>query len=557
MIATGVVTTLAGTAGAPGSVDGTGAAASFNDPEGIATDGTRLYVADAGNNTVRQLVIATGVVTTLAGTAGASGSADGTGAAARFDSLTGNATDGTNVYIADSNNTIRQIVIATGVVTTLAGTAGVTGSADGNGAAASFSNPQGVATDGTNVYIGDGYNNTIRKIVIATGAVTTIAGSAGQFGSDNGTGAAALFYNPTGVAIDGGNLYVNDATNETIREVAIATDAVTTLAGYSDIGETDGPASEAQIGSLGAESLASPDGKTIYFTDGCAIRRVSIIDGSVVTVAGSAWDCAAADGVGTAARFDAPGGIATDGTNLYITDYNNNTIRQMVIATGDVTTLAGTAGLLGTTDGIGSAARFNGPEGIVTDGTNLYVADFNSFTIRKIVIATAQVSTLAGTAGTAGSLDGTGTAATFSAPAGLATDGTNLYVTDWGDYTIRQIVISSAVVTTLAGTASVSGSVDATGVAAQFGDPLGITTDGTNLYVADNTNDTIRKIVIATGVVTTMAGTAGLAVPKETDGLLGSSTFVNPSSILWLTDGLFISDGFSWVGEPSSFRWIH
>ncbi|MEN6320944.1 MAG: hypothetical protein ABFD82_19590 [Syntrophaceae bacterium] len=221
---TATVSTLAGSAlSSYGSADGTGSAASFYIPQGITTDGNNLYVTDTGNNTIRKIVIATGVVTTLAGSAGVSGSADGTGLAARFYNPSGIATDGTNLYVADTgNNTIRKIVIATGVVTTIAGSAGSYGLDNGTGSAARFNNPYGITTDGTNLYVVDTSNNTIRKIVITTGVVTTIAGSAGCngfYGFYDGTGSAARFYNPHGIITDGTNLYVADTDDNTIRMI--------------------------------------------------------------------------------------------------------------------------------------------------------------------------------------------------------------------------------------------------------------------------------------------------------------------------------------------------
>ena len=190
----GVVTTLAGTAGQAGSADGTGTAARFNEPDGVAVDAAgNVYVADTNNDTIRKITPA-GVVTTLAGTAGQAGSADGTGAAAQFNAPEGVAVDGAgNVYVADTgNDTIRKITPA-GVVTTLAGTAGQVGSADGTGSAARFNDPDGVAVDGAgNVYVADTINDTIREITPA-GVVTTLAGSPGQYGSADGTGAAAQF----------------------------------------------------------------------------------------------------------------------------------------------------------------------------------------------------------------------------------------------------------------------------------------------------------------------------------------------------------------------------
>ena len=157
-------TTLAGQASI-GSADGTGSAARFYYPAGVATDSSgNVYVADRSNSTIRKITPA-GVVTTLAGLAGYQGSADGTGSAARFYYPFGVATDSSgNVYVADTDNhTIREITPA-GVVTTLAGLAGSYGSADGAGSAARFHYPYGGATDSSgNVYVADSGNNTIRK----------------------------------------------------------------------------------------------------------------------------------------------------------------------------------------------------------------------------------------------------------------------------------------------------------------------------------------------------------------------------------------------------------
>ena len=157
-----VVTTLAGT-GSSGSANGTGTSASFNLPQGITTDGTNLYVTENNNHSIRQIVISTGVVTTVAGT-GSSGSANGTGTSAGFNSTIGITTDGTNLYVAEKgNHLIRKIVISTGVVTTVTGT-GSSGSANGTGTSASFSLPMGITTDGTNLYVADQVNHLIRKI---------------------------------------------------------------------------------------------------------------------------------------------------------------------------------------------------------------------------------------------------------------------------------------------------------------------------------------------------------------------------------------------------------
>jgi streptogramin lyase len=255
-----VVTTLAGSAAAyPGSADGPGAAALFDEPYGVAVDGAgNVFVADFWNNTIRKIT-PSGVVTTLAGSAAdASGSADGTGAAARFNGPYGVAVDGSgNVFVADrDNNNIRKIT-PNGAVTTLAGSADSSGSADGTGAAARFNWPGGVAVDGAgNVFVADTDNNTIRKVT-PSGVVTTLAGSADSSGSADGTGAAARFNGPNGVAVDGaGNVFVADSGNNAIRKISTL-GVVTTIVGVA------APVSAGNFPGPLPASIVSPSGVAI------------------------------------------------------------------------------------------------------------------------------------------------------------------------------------------------------------------------------------------------------------------------------------------------------
>jgi len=551
-----VVTTFAGST-TSGSTDATGTSARFYYPYGITTDGTNLFVADQYNHTIRKIVISTGVVTTIAGSAGSSGSTNATGTSARFNYPQGITTDGTNLFVADSlNHTIRKIVISTGVVTTIAGST-TSGSTDATGTSARFYYPQGITTDGTNLFVADYGNYTIRKIVISTGVVTTIAGSTTS-GSTDATGTSARFYYPQGITTDGTNLFVADSYNHTIRKIAPSTStgtlmggsvqgtslnltstnaAVTTFAGSTTSGSTDGTGTSA---SFYYPAGITTDGTNLYVADRMnhTIRKIVISTGVVTTIAGSTTS-GSTDATGTSARFYYPYGITTDGTNLFVADTYNYTIRKIVISTGVVTTIAGSALSSGSTDATGTSARFYNPRGITTDGTNLFVADDSNHTIRKIVISTGVVTTIAGSAGTSGSTDATGTSARFYNSTGITTDGTNLFVADYGNYTIRKIVISTGVVTTIAGSTT-SGSTDATGTSARFYYPFGITTDGTNLYIAEQNNHTIRKIVISTGVVTTIAGSAGLT--GSTDATGTSARFNYPQGIS--TDGtnLYVAD---------------
>lgn len=236
---------------------------------------------------------------------------------------------------------------------------------------------------------------------------------------------------------------------------------------------------------------------------------------SIFTLAGSPDDGGGTDGTGKSARFVNPTGLTSDGANLYLTEAGNHTIRKLELSTGKVTTLAGQAGKRGYADGVGSAARLNSPHGIATDGKYLYVADSSNKLIRKISIATGEVSTLAGKPA-GGFTDGVGTEALFSFPEDVTVVGATLYVTDMYGATVRKIDLRTQQVSTFAGKTVyedkdgirnfLPGFIDGKGQSARFNFPMGITNDGKNLYVADQNNNKIRKIVIETGDVTTLAG---------------------------------------------------
>jgi len=541
----GVVTTLAGTPGVYGSADGTGSAAQFWQPWGIAVDSAGVvYVADQGNSTIRKITPA-GVVTTIAGAAGVFGSADGSGSAARFNSPGGIAVDSSgNLCVADTGNeTIRKITSA-GVVTTLAGAPGIAGSTDGTGGAARLYYPYALTVTGTTLYVADTFNSTIRKITSA-GVVTTFAGTAGGFGNVNGTGSAARFNNPYGVAATStGTIYVADARNMVIRKITPSR-AVTTFAGSATpdgggIGSADGTGRTARFNYPNGVAVS---GTTVYVADtyNHTIRKITS-NGVVTTFAGAAGVPGSADG--TSAQFQYPFGVAADKTgNLYVADYLNSTIRKITSA-GVVTTLAGTAGVIGSADGTSSAAQFFYPFAVAVDGAgNVYVADTNNYTVRKITPA-GVVTTLAGLAGNHDYTDETGSNARFGNLFGIAADSAgNVYVADNTYSTIRKITPAGAV-TTLAGTPGISGSADGTGSAARFFSPRGIAIDSAkNLYVTDQNNQTIRKITPA-GVVTTLGGVAGSY--GIADGTGRSARFFTPAGIAVASSGvLYVADSYN------------
>jgi hypothetical protein len=252
------------------------------------------------------------------------------------------------------------------------------------------------------------------------------------------------------------------------------------------------------------------DAANVYFTDEQAptVRAISRATQQVVTLAGSAGQTGSTDGVGPAARFDLPVGLALDGAgHLFIADEGTQTIRSLDLATNTVSTLAGNANTAGFSDGVGVAASFNGPVGLAFGGGQLWVSDNTNCTVRAIDVASARVSTFAGTAGLRGTLDGVGAAARFSVPSGMAFDGQGtLYLADGN--TVRSIDVASARVSTLAG--STTGYLDGVGVTAQFNGVRGIAWLGNGtLVVGDATNNALRSISLTTQAVTTFAGHPG------------------------------------------------
>ncbi len=541
----GVVTTFAGSSGQGGSADGSGSSALFLYPYAVAVDGSgNVYVADSGNNNIRKIT-AGGSVSTLAGNAGLTGSSDGTGSSALFNAPQGIAVDGSgNVYVADTDNSSIRKVTEAGVVTTLAGSPGQTGGADGSGSSARFAYPAGLAVDSAgNIYVADFDNSTIRKVSPA-GAVTTFAGTAGASGTSDGAGAAARFNHPSGVTLDGaGNVYVADTGNQTLREISPA-GSVSTLAGNPGIGgSANGTGAGATF--FYPAGIASTSGGTVYIVDtGNHSVRVMATPGSVSGYAGAAGVQGSANGTGSAALLSYPYGVAVDGSgNVYIADSGNNTIRKAT-AGGAAATLAGTVGLAGSADGLGGSAGFSNPAGVAVDSAgNVYVADSGNSTIRKIS-AGGAVTTFAGLAGSAGSSDGTGSAARFNAPRGVAVDSVgNVYVADTNNDTIRKIT-AGGTVSTLAGVAGQTGSGDGAGGSARFNAPYAVAVDsGGNVYVADFNSATIRKINTS-NTVSTLAGTAN--VTGFADGTGFAAKFNQPYALTVDSSGfVYVADTYN------------
>ena len=374
------------------------------------------------------------------------------------------------IMVSNLNNSPDHVSEGGGIIDwkdNPAGAANIYGYANGNGSESSFSSPSGIAVASNgNVTVADKKNNLIRKIVKnasstnysygslslldfgkITANVTTLAGNLSGSNFADGNGMAASFSEAEGVAVDGnGTIYVADTGNNRIRTIT-PSGTVSTLAGNGTAGFGDGVGTAAVFSGPGG--IAVDGNGTIYVAD-TGNNRIRMItpSGTVSTLAGNGTT-GFGDGVGTAAVFSGPRGIAVDGNGtIYVADTGNNRIRK-IASIGTVSTLAGN-GTAGFGDGVGTAAIFSGPRGIAVNGNGtIYVADTGNNRIRKIA-SIGTVSTLAGN-GTAGFGDGVGTTAVFSGPRGIAVDGNGtIYVADAGNHRIRMIS-SGNVTTTLAG----------------------------------------------------------------------------------------------------------
>lgn len=524
------VATIVGTPGFPGSTDGSQFTSKFNSPAGIAIRSNLVFVADTGNHTIRVFAAGGSAVATVAGLAGNPGSVDGTGSAARFRSPYALAVDrNTNIFVADYGNRLIRKVTAAGVVTTIGGTAGVSGALDGPANTALFNLPVGIAVSvvtGT-LYVAEYGNCDIRTI--SAGTVATLAGLPGTTftGANDDVASAARFWSPFGIAAAAsGNVYVADTSNNTIRKIT-PDGNVTTFAGTPGV---QGAADSTNVPPLFRlpYGIAADSNENIYVADegNSTIRKIAS-DGTVSTFAGLARSFGSADGTNSTARFSFPTDVGLDpSNNIYVVDAGNYTIRK-ITPDGVVTTVAGKAGQFGSTDGTNSSARFNSPWGVAVDSKfNVFVSDRGNGTIRKITQDT-TVTTFAGLAGSGvGFVDGIGTNARFSLPTGLAIDkADNLYVSDsyYGSYTIRKIT-PDGTVTTLGGAPGAFGLTGGAGANARLNQPFAIAVDpnGT-LFIADTSNHAIRRAVPLALQLSSQTTTVTLTWPTGSGCLLEHS----------------------------------
>ncbi len=416
---------------------------------------TTCGTINVGNTFTAQLSDATGSfatsvnIGTLAGTTSGTiaasipiGTAIGAGYLIRVTSSNPAATgadNGTPLTVSSSSCPIISTVAGTG-------TAGSTGDG-GLATAAKLNNPCGVAVDAAgNVYIADTYNNRVRVIDNSTGIINTVAGGGGSLG-DGGLATAAQLNGPWRVAFDGsGNIYIGDRFNNRVRKIDKVTGIINTIAGTGTAGSTgDG-------GLATAAQLNNPCGVTVdaagnvYIADmsNHKIRKIDKVTGNISTIAGTGTAGFSGDnGAATGAQLSYPYGIVFDGTtgNLYIADANNSRIRK-IDNTGVISTMAGSGASLGD-GGPATSAKLNFNDGVAVDAAgNVYTSDENQMRIREVTVSTGIINTIGGN-GTQGFSGDGGPAvyATMAFPRDVAIDAAcnNVYIADYLNHRVRKI----------------------------------------------------------------------------------------------------------------------
>ena len=605
----GTITTFAGT-GFQGYVGDSGlpTSAALSIPTDVFVDSkSNVYIADTGNNVIREVTSADGNIYTFAGSipsTSANSSTVGIGDGAASTSAVLNAPRGVvvdssgNVLIADFGNyrirkatgntlapTVTQNLDGTTTITynsnstisTIAGSGSIGFSGDGNAAtSAAMAGPWGIALDSSgNLYVADVFNYRVRKIA-SGGNISTFAGNGLLSYSGDGSAAAkAQLYAPRGVAVDAqGNLYIADTSNNRVRKVAPGGGAITTIAGTGTAGfGGDGSAgSSAQLNQPVAVALDSSGNLYIADFNNNRVRMVNPA-GVISTVAGSGTAGFGGDGGPAAtAQLNGPTALAVAPSgNVYVSDFTNNRVRKFMPG-GNISTVAGN-GLsgYGGDGGPATSAILNGPYGLAVDNAgNLYIADLNNSRIREVSPA-GVINTIVGNGMAAVSGDGgPASQAHLAAPESLLLDGAgNLYI---GDSVGRVRMISGGIIATVAGKGPAGYTGDGgDATIAQINGPFGLAVDSAgNLYIADTSNNAIRQVQRAsstmtiTGVTNGASNASGPIAAGEVVTIYG--TGLGPLQLAQSTPG---ADGriptslagtqilFNGVAAPILYTWVN
>ncbi len=616
-ILSGYISTVAGTGTAGYSGDGAAAtSAELDTPSGVAVDSSgNIYIADRANDRVRKVTISTGYISTVAGNGSSCGSPAGgcgDGSAATSANLTSPnsvALDSSgDIYIADSgDNRIREVTISTGNISTLAGNGTPGYSGDGAAAtSAEINGPNGAALDSSgNIYISDTQNRRIRVVNAGTGYISTLAGSGTEGATGNGGPAiSAELDDPKQITVDGlGNVYLADATAEEVRKVQLNTTFPATVLGSSSAVQDfflETTAAETLTSITAQQSQGSKQEYSIGTITGCTVngstsnpsgtfctlpititpaypgpRNVPLtavtgtgnaafgltgtgtgplavlIPGIISTVAGNGTAGTTGNGgAATSAELNDPSKLAVDSAgNIYIANYNNQDIQKVTASSGNIGIIAGngTSGYSG--DGsAATSAELKHPSGLGIDSAgNIYIADKNNCRIRKVTVATGIIATVVGNGTCAYTGDGgLATSAEIHNPSSdIAFDSHgNWYFGDNSNYRIREVNASTGIITTVAGNGTQGYTGDGSAAtSAEINNPSGVVLDSSgNIYFSDFGAEVIRKVTVSTGIISTVAGT-GTAGYSGDGGPAIDAEINNPGSLaVDLAGNIYIPD---------------
>jgi len=536
--ASNIVNTVAGNGFAGYSGDGGPAtSAQVNQPNGLALDASgNLYFSDAGNNVVR-MVDGSGNIHTIAGTGTAGFSGDGGPAtSANLDSPHGLAFDTTgNLYIVDAlNNRVRIVTgLGTGTVTinTYAGTGGTAENGDGGLAtSASVGFPRGVLVANGTLYISTAGQARIRAVNLTSKVINTVAGSTAGYDGDGNPPLNSMFLAPTGLMMDSkGELLVVDTGNDRVRKLNATDTSVST-----SIGGFVGDGGIATNGCLNSpENVAFDPSGNFYVAEGNGNRIREVSAGNISTLAGTGVTGYSGDsGAANAAKINAPQGVAADRFgNVYIADNGNNVIR--VVTAGTITTFD-------------QDPTFKNLASLTTDSAgNVYSVDTGACVVREITPAGSSTIVAGILNGCGYNADGiAATSAQLSQPYGVALDTAgNIYIGDSGNNRVRKVIISTGFIATIAGTGTCGFSGDAgPATSAELCSPSGVAVDSLGrVFIADYSNFRVR-FISTNGNISTYAGTGlpgynnngRLATKTNLGGPIGVA--LGPSNVLYVSD---------------------
>jgi sugar lactone lactonase YvrE len=559
--AQGVIGVVAGTGKAGYSGDGGPAtAAELDTPTALSIDGSgNLYIADTHNNVIREVIAATGVIQTVAGNGTLGYSGDGGAAtSATLDGPEGVFITSTGIlYLSDTSNCVIRKVTA-GTIQTVAGMGPTNSGYSGDGGPATSAKlnlPMGLSVDPSgNIFFADSSNQVIREVIAATGIIQTVAGNGvAGFAGDGGLATSAQLHKPLDVSLDGsGNLFIADSLNEVVRKVSggnIQTVAGTGLsAGYSGDG---GLATSAKLSNPSRVFIDSSGNFYISDTLNFVIREVTA--GTIDTIAGNGLQRISGNGYPpTDAFLETPWGVVLDPAgNLFFTAWDSQVVGKISASTGKLQILAGNgiAGFAGD-DGPATGAQFTNPCGLALDASgNIYISDENNHRIRKIDAATGIIHTIAGTGVLGYSGDGgPATSAQLGWPTAIFVDALgNVFFGDQHNHVIREITAADGNIKTVAGTGTPGFSGDGgPATSAELNQPFGVYVDAAgNLFISDSGNSRIREVTASNGIIQTVAGNGTFTYSGDGGPALSAGLNGPDNVVLDAAGNIFIADVFN------------